>query len=207
MSIDPEFGRDDLEIIEQKTLYSGFFKIHGFRLRHRLFKGGWSRPLTRELFHRGQAAAAIAYDPTNQLVGLVDQFRIGALDSDWGPWCLEVVAGMLDKHESPEALIRRELREEAGVEQATLIPITSYYSTPGGSGEKIHLFCALCDLVGAAGLFGLEEEGEDIRFQVVDCDTVLSQLYHSRLNNAATLIALQWLQLNRERLSRNSIDL
>ncbi|MBL8499907.1 MAG: ADP-ribose diphosphatase, partial [Nitrosomonas sp.] len=33
--------------------FEGFFRIEKYRLRHRLFNGGWSRPLSRELFERG----------------------------------------------------------------------------------------------------------------------------------------------------------
>lgn len=193
---DAELTRSDVDIIEETTLYSGFFTMLGYRLRHRLFAGGWSEIITRELVHRGEASAAILYDPKHHLVGLVEQFRVGALHSEYGPWCLEVVAGMVEEGEAVDALIRREIVEEAGIEHAELLPITSYYSTPGGCGEKIHLFCALCDLSNAGGIYGLDEEGEDIRFCVLEPEVVFTDMLQGRTNNAATLIGLQWLQLN-----------
>ena len=190
------FNRKDVEILETKTLFSGFFKMVSYELKHKLFKGGWSSDIKRELFRRGEASAAVLYDPVNNLIGLVEQFRIGALESEFGPWCLEVVAGMVEPNESVDDVIRREIEEEAGISAVELRPISAYYSTPGACAEKVHLFCALCDLKDAGGVYGLDYEGEDIRFQTYTPDEVFSDMLHARTNNAATLIGLQWLQLN-----------
>ena len=200
-----EFDRNDVEIKERHTLFQGFFRMLNVTLRHRLFDGGWSPVISRELFQRGDAAAAVLFDPKHKLIGLVEQFRVGALDSEFGPWCLEVVAGMMEAGETPEQLIRRELEEEAGIQQAELIPISSYYSTPGGCSEKIHLFCAICDLKGAEGIFGLADESEDIRLHILPSDDVFAGMLHSRANNATTLIGLQWLQLHSQRLIKEYV--
>jgi len=200
LTANAQLGPDDVEVVSKETVYDGFFKMFKYRLRHRTFAGDWSAEMSRELFERGEAAAAVVYDPYNDLIGLIEQFRVGALESEFGPWCLEVVAGMTEPNESPEALIRRELEEEAGISDADVLAISSYYSTPGGCSEKIHLFCALCNLEGRGGLFGLADENEDIRFAVTSAETVFASMHHARTNNAATLIGLQWIQLNRERL-------
>ncbi|MEB0027063.1 ADP-ribose diphosphatase, partial [Pseudomonas sp. MH9.2] len=47
------------------------------------------------------------------------------------------------------------------------------------------------------GLHGLEAEGEDIRVTVWSLDDALQAVRDGRIFNAATLIALQWLALNR----------
>ena len=110
---------------------------------------------------------------------------------------------MMDKQESPEALVRREIIEEAGITDVELIPITSYYSTPGACNEIIHLYCGLCDLshIGEGNdIFGLETENEDIRLHAFEAQGVFDAMLRSRANNAATLICLQWLQLNRQEL-------
>ena len=39
------------EVSEETTVYDGFFKMTRVRLRHTLFRGGWSNELIRELFH------------------------------------------------------------------------------------------------------------------------------------------------------------
>lgn len=192
-----EFSHNDVDLLTREVVYKGFFAIEKIQLRHRLFAGGWSAPLTRELFVRGTAVAAVIYDPEHQLIGLVEQFRIGVLDDESGPWCREVVAGMAEPNESDTDVMLRELQEEAGIRPEQLHSICDYYTSPGGTSERLHLFCAVTDLREAGGLYGLPEEGEDIRMIVVPEDQVFKDLYNGQYNNAATLICLQWLMMNK----------
>src|SRR5262245_735186 len=76
----------DIEIIEKSTRYSGYFRIDFYRLRHRLFSGGWSGEVQREVFERGQAAAVLPYDPKADAVVLIEQFRIGTMLADLPAW-------------------------------------------------------------------------------------------------------------------------
>lgn len=202
----PRYTSKDVNLLSEDVAYNGFFKTMKIALKHRLFDGGWSDAISRELIHKGEASAAVLYDPERDVIGLIEQFRVGALESEFGPWCLEVVAGMLEDGESPEQLMRRELQEEAGIEAAELLHISSYYSTPGGCSEKIHLFCAICDLSGAGGVHGLEEENEDIFLHAFGAEEVFTVMLNSRMNNAATLIGLQWLQTNRNMLRKRYTD-
>lgn len=200
-SVAPVFGRDDVEVVARQDLYRGFFRAEAVQLRHRLFRTGeWSEPMRREILYRGEAVGVVLYDPKRDEVALVEQFRLGALNEPEGPWCLEVVAGMVEPGETPLDVAKRELIEEAGIEQAELSYIGSYLATPGGSDEKLHLYCGLCDLTGVGGVFGLPEEHEDIKVHVLAAGDAFAALYTSRCNNPAALIGLQWLQLNRERL-------
>lgn len=194
------FKSNDVEVIKKHTLYRGFFHMLKVTLKHRLFAGGWSGDIERELFKRGNASAALLYDPKSDCVGLIEQFRVGALESPKGPWCLEVVAGMVEEGETPEEVITREIAEEAGILNCELLPITTYLSSPGGSDEHIHLYCAVCDLSDAGGIFGLKEENEDIFLRVFAVQDIFPVMLNSRMNNAATLLGLQWLQLNHQRL-------
>lgn len=195
-----QFDRNDVEVLEQQPLYKGFFQLLKVRLRHRLFNGGWSREFSRELFAKAEAASAVVYDPVLDQIGLVDQFRVGTLDSPYGPWTLESVAGMVEEGESPADMMLRELVEEAGLQAKELLPITAFYPTPGSCNEYTHLFCAICDLTEAGGVFGVDGENEDILFKAYPAEEVFNAMLQSRMNNAATLIGLQWLQLNRTQL-------
>lgn len=202
MSLSTEFGKDDVEIESRETAYQGFFKMDRLRIKHKCFAND-DKQVTRELFVRGDACAAILYDPIHSLIALIEQFRVGAIQQEEGPWCLEVVAGMIEMGETPEQVIRRELKEEANIAPKTLDYIGNYLSSPGGTDERLHLFCANCDLRHAEGVFGLDSEGEDIRVRVFDADKLLASLYTDGLigvqvyNNAATLICLQWLYFKR----------
>lgn len=192
------FHQDDIHIVEKKSVYHGFFNVLRLRLKHRLFAGGWTTEVTRELLDRGDACAAVLYDPIHDTIGLIEQFRVGAIGSQHGPWCLEVVAGMIEVGETPEQVMHREIEEEAGLVAEKLLPITHYFSSPGGSSEAVHVFCALCDLRDAGGIHGLAQENEDILLRVFPANDVFSVMFDSRMNNAATLIALQWLSMNKE---------
>ncbi len=195
-----EFVRKDVEILEEETLFQGFARLVRLQLRHRLFRGGWNQPFERELLVRREACAAMLYDPARDLVGLVEQFRVGALQSEYGPWCLEVVAGLVDPGETPDQVIRREIEEEAGITDVEVVFITSYYTTPGACNEKVHLYSGLCDLGQAGGIFGLDHENEDIRLHIIPAEEAFAVMLDSRLNNASTLISLQWLQAHRANL-------
>jgi len=196
----PPFSRDDVEVTRRKALYQGFFRAEELGLRHRLFHGGWTSEMSRELFLRDEAVGVVMYDPERDLIGLIEQFRAGALDEPLGPWCLEIVAGMLEPGETPEAVARREMLEESGVEAGDMEYICNYLPSPGGCNEKMHLLCACVDLSDAGGIHGLDTEHEDIKVHVIPAQQVFDHLYDGRFNNASILVALQWLQLNRARL-------
>jgi ADP-ribose pyrophosphatase len=253
------FVDEDVEIIGRDIVYQGFFKMEKVQLRHRLFKGGWTPTFSREIFVRGQAVAAVMYDPKNNLIGLIEQFRVGALNNNElnrvalgdvalgkkatatdaldkdvldvaltksglvqsnlnntsgitsssqkggitpvsSPWLYEVVAGMTEPGEAPEDVILRELVEEAGMVPDKLLPICQYFTSPGGTDETLVLFCALGDLTQVEGIHGLSDEHEDIRVLVMPEQVVFDDIYGGRFNNAATLICLQWLFINRDQI-------
>lgn len=192
------FTESDVEILGRRPLYRGFFKMVCVRLRHKLFAGGWSKPLERELFEREPCVGVLLYDPVNKLIALTEQFRIGVLGQEENPWLFEVVAGISEPGESLEDVARREVLEEAGLEADELIGICDYWVSPGGTNERMHLFCARVDLSSAGGLFGLDHEEEDIRLHVLPEEKVFQWLDEGRCNNAATMISLLWLRNRRQ---------
>ena len=195
------FSSADCQVLARNTLFQGFFRMVEYRVRHRLFGGGWSGEVRRELFERGHAVAVLPWDPRSDRVALVEQFRVGALADPESPWQLELVAGMVEEGELAEAVARRELMEEAGIADVELVPLCDYLVSPGGSDERMTLFCALADLGGVGGIHGLADEHEDIRVLVVDRDEALAGLQAGLCNNAPLIIALQWLALHHERLA------
>lgn len=193
-------GAGDVELISREVVYQGFFSMEKLHLRHRLFEGGWSQEFTRELFVRGRAVGVLLYDPERELVGMVEQFRIGAMGLPDGPWQLEVVAGIVETGETSEDVAARELIEEAGIERVKLLPICEYLTSPGGTNERLELFCGLVDLRNKGGNFGLASENEDILLHIMNEREAFDALAEGQCNNAATIICLQWLQLNRDHL-------
>jgi ADP-ribose pyrophosphatase len=191
-----KYHAEDVELLATEEVFRGFFKMIRFTLRHRLFAGGWSKPIQRELLERGNCVGVLLYDPVNELVGLLEQFRVGALGQPDGPWLFEIVAGMVEEGEALEEVACREVQEEASIDDIQLVPICDYWVSPGGTSERMHLFCGVADLTSAGGLFGLEHEAEDILLHVLPRDEAFEWLEQGRCNNAATTIALLWLQLS-----------
>jgi ADP-ribose pyrophosphatase len=190
------------EILDKSICYSGFFRMEKYQLRHALFAGGWSPAMTRECLERGHAVAVLLYDPERDQVVLLEQFRVGALEFSGGPWLLEIVAGIMDEPgETTEDVARRETIEEAGCELLDLVPICQYLVSPGGTSESITLFCGRVDAaIVTPGVRGVAAEHEDIQVHVVSRAEALELLNAGRINSAAPIIALQWLELNRTKL-------
>lgn len=194
------FGRDDVDIMSQDTVYRGYFRIDRLTLRHRLHAGGWSAPVMREVFERGHAAAVLLYDPVLDRVVLLEQFRIGAWSAGWNPWIVEIPAGVVEAGETPEAVAVRETAEETGAVVSDLRHICDYLSTPGGASETVSLYCGRVDASAIGGVHGNAQEVEDILVYTVPYAEVRARLDAGAFGNSVTIIALQWLALNRERL-------
>jgi ADP-ribose pyrophosphatase len=192
----------NVELIEKTTPYQGFFRIDVYHLRHRRFGGGWTEVMSRELFERGHATVVLPYDPVRDAVVLIEQFRIGAYAAGFAPWLIEPVAGIVEPGESPEEVARREALEEANCEITELESIGTVLSSPGGCSEVHHLFCGRVDSEGVGGIHGLEHEHEDIRAFTLTLDTALERLGRGEYNNVSTVMTLQWLALNRDRLKK-----
>ncbi len=186
------FGKDDFEVQTERTQWRGFFEVVDVTLRHRLFAGGWSGSIQRVVARRRQAVGVLIYDPHIDCLAVAEQFRVGALQRTPSPWLMELIAGLMEPGESPEDVARRESLEEAGVELQNIVHVASYYSSPGGSDEYFHLYCASADLSTAAGQYGLPEENEDIRLHVLPVPEVLAMIDDGRIDNAHSLVAINW---------------
>lgn len=183
-------------ILRQEHAYQGFFKLNVYEFEHERFDGGVMGPLRREVFERGTAAAVLPYDPNTKRFLLVEQFRPGAMQREGSPWLTELVAGIVESGETAEEVVIREMQEEAGQEIASPRLIQTFYPSPGGCTEKISLFFCEADLSGAGGVFGLCEEGEDIKVHLCTLEAAWEALTAGEIDNAMTLIAIQWFFLH-----------
>lgn len=190
------FTKNDVEIIAREKLYRGFFSLDLYRFRHRLFNGEMSGEVRREIFERGHASVLLPFDPVRDEVVLIEQIRIAAYDTSDTPWLLELVAGMIEPGESVEEVARREAMEEAGLLVGRTKPVLNYLASPGGTSERLSILVGEVDATQAEGIHGLVEENEDIRVHVVSREQAYQWVNEGKIDNAASVIALLWLQLH-----------
>ena len=200
MAVELKFGAQDVRVLERQTAWSGHFAVSRLTLQHRRFAGGWSEPLVREIFERGDAVGVLPYDPLSDSLVMIEQFRPGAMRGDDSPWMLELIAGVVEAGESDADVVHREAREEAGCELSELVPVATVLPSAGACTEQVRLFCGRVSSAAIGGIHGLQEEGEDILVHSVSRPEALQMLADNRIPNGHTLIALQWLYIHGESL-------
>jgi ADP-ribose pyrophosphatase len=195
------FNKNDIVNLTKRILYKGFFSLFEYRFQYRKFDGSMSEVVTREILERGNAVVLLAYDAKRDKVVLIEQVRIAAIETQDSPWMLELIAGMMDhENESLEDVARREAMEEAGITIGRCKPIISYLASPGGLTEQLHILAGEVDSSTAKGIHGLAEESEDIKVHVVSRSQAYQWIEDGIINNAASIIAFQWLELNHQLL-------
>ena len=74
--------------------------------------------------------------------------------------------------------------------------------TPGGSSERVVVFCAEADLSSAGGVHGLAEEHEDIRVEVIPAGQAIRFLDESIIEAGPAVVGLAWFARHHERIRR-----
>ena len=194
------WNEGDIDLIESRELSRGFFRFEERQLRHRRFDGAMSTKISREVLHIGSTVIVLPYDWRRDEVLLIEQFRAGGMEMAGGPWIIECVAGMLGTGEDPAHAAKRELFEESGVRARFVEPIGRYAPNPAVTTEYANMFIAGADLVGAGGVHGLAEEGEDIKSHVLKADEAFRWLDEGRILAANCQLPLRWLQVHRDSL-------
>lgn len=159
-------------------------------MQHELFSGNFSGDLVRERVTRQDAVAVLPYDPRRDEVVLVEQFRIGALEREHTPWLVEIIAGLVDPGEGLEDVARRESIEEANCRLEALYHASSFFPSPGGFAEVVHVYIGKTSTVDLGGVCGVEHEGEDIRVKVVSSQQAIGMLATGVIRSAIPMIAL-----------------
>ena len=138
-----------------------------------------------EIIRHAGASAVLPFlsDPTGDdpQVLLIKQYRYAA-----ERFIYEIPAGLLEKGEAPEACARRELREETGCTAERVARLTTMFTTPGFTDERIHLFMAV-------GLTHGEHAREHDEFMEVETMTLaraLELVEQGEIVDGKTIVAL-----------------
>lgn len=202
-------NRKDVETVQRETVYQGWLRVERWHVRHKLFEGGKSGVFTREILSRPGAVGLLPYDPKRDRVCLIEQFRCGIYAGGGNPWAIEMVAGLIDKDEKPEAIARREVEEEAGLKVKRIVSLPGFFDMPGGSTEYFHMFCGEVDLPNTSSkIHGLKEEDENIRTYIISRQEAIAWLDSGKINSGPGQLILNWLarfgeELRKEWLSES----
>ena len=205
----PDDASSWVKILDQVEDYSfgKLFRIIRATLQYRRFDGRMSDPVTRISFERGDAVGVLLYDPQDDAVILVRQFRYPVYaslgpderegDSAKQAWLLEIVAGVVDEGRAVKEVANKELLEEAGYEvKGELQLIITIYPSPGGTSERVHLFLGEVDHRQRIGKGeGVVAEGEDTQVAVLPFREAMDMVADGEICDAKTIIALQHLAL------------
>ncbi len=197
-----------VEVTARHERYGRYFAVEEIALRHRLYGGGWSPVLDREVFISADAALLLPYDPVLDQVLLISQFRTGPLARGQAQaWMLEPVAGRIDAGETPADAARREAVEEAGLAVDRLYPLPGHYPTPGANSEFFYPFVATVDLSGRVSGegFGLEEEGEDIATHIIPRAELLRLALEGQLQCGPLITMALWLDRQADGIRADAI--
>ena len=201
-----EIGPDlntNIQIEDLKREYLGFFALNQVDLKYPFFDNSTSGLKSRTILMGSEASLILPYDPILDKVLLVEQFRIGPFcRGDKAPWVYEPVAGMIEFGEKPEDAAKREVFEEAGIQVTNLVKINSGYPNPGEATTYFYNYIGIVDLSDySPGIYGVRDEGEDIRTHVIDFKDVLSWSISNKLRVLPLTTMVLWLALNKLKLS------
>ena len=183
-----------VEIIGTEEKYRGWCRL---LLAQVLYPDG--RIVKREIEDHGRASCVLPYDPARMTALLVRQLRVPPLHAGGDATLLEAPAGLIDPGEDGDTAARREAMEEVGVRLTSLDLVSSAWSMPGISTERMDLFLGLyaaADRTGAGG--GIDDEG--IEVAEMPLSELAAMADAGTMNDMKTLVLVQTLRLRRPEL-------
>ena len=179
-----------MSLLSSRRLYTG--RVLNLDLDTVRFPDGSVGEL--EMIRHPGASAVVPFvdDPqsTNPGVIMIRQFRHAADSYVW-----EIPAGRLDPDEAPEACARRELEEEAGMQAASLERLTTIFTTPGFTDERIHLFLATGLTEGTAR----READEFVEVRELPWSDIMRLARQGEIADGKTLVSLLFVESFRRR--------
>ena len=168
-----------VNVSSSEVAFSGMI----WNVKREAFEFG-EQKLTREFVEHPGAVAVVALNELGQVL-LIRQYRHPVGELLW-----EIPAGLLDvAGESQENAARRELLEETGYLAETLEPLIEFFTTPGGSTEKIAIFLAK-GLVLSDDRPPVDGEEADMLVEWVGFDEALAAVLSSRIKSPSAAVGI-----------------
>jgi ADP-ribose pyrophosphatase len=191
------------EVLKREELYQGDCRLDRYHVRHERMADGGSDSYAREVFTIGPVSAVLPYDPVRDEIVLIEQFRVGAMIAgEKNPWILEPPAGLICPPDTPEKTARTEAREEARCVISELEPICRMHPSPGNVSQMTWVYAGRTSTEKVGGICSIAEVNEETRPLVFSVKNISGLLADERVVNGVTIIALQWMLLNRDLLHK-----
>ncbi|TDO70507.1 nudix-type nucleoside diphosphatase (YffH/AdpP family) [Flavobacterium chryseum] len=181
----------EIEIIETKLLSDNWYLLNKVTFNYQK-ENGTSEKHIREVYDRGNGAGILLYNAAKKTVILTRQFRLPTyLNGNKTGMMIEVCAGLLDKDNAEQAIIR-ETEEETGYRLKKVEKVIETYMSPGSVTEILYLFVGEYDetmKVSDGG--GLDAEQENIEVLEYTFDEAYSMIESGEITDAKTIMLLQ----------------
>lgn len=190
----------DVAVTPPERLAKGYRDYERYRLT---LAGAGGAPVEqqRDVLRAGKVVSVLPVDLARDEIILLRQFRMAAQLANGHGDLIEIVAGRVEAGEQRAVAARRECGEEIGISPTKIVELFTYLPTPGIADEEITVFLGAVDAAKVEEGAVATVDGEQLYLMRVSIDAALAALNGGALRNGPLLIALQWLALNRDRLS------
>jgi GDP-mannose pyrophosphatase NudK len=181
----------EIEITETKLLSDNWYILNKVTFNYKKENQPVESHI-REVYDRGNGAGILLYNSTQKTVVLTRQFRLPTfLNGNKTGMMIEVCAGLLDKDNAEQAIIR-ETEEETGYRLTKVQKVIETYMSPGSVTEILYLFIGEYDenmKVSEGG--GLDAEQENIEVLEFTFDEAYAMIESGEISDAKTIMLLQ----------------
>lgn len=181
----------EIEITETKLLSDNWYVLNKVTFNYKKENKNAESHI-REVYDRGNGAGILLYNSSKKTVILTRQFRLPTyMNGNKTGMMIEVCAGLLDKDNAEQAIIR-ETEEETGYRLKNVQKVIETYMSPGSVTEILYLFVGEYDesmKVSEGG--GLDAEQENIEVLEYTFDEAYAMIESGEITDAKTILLLQ----------------
>ena len=192
-----EFKAPSAKILESETLFESWFKLLRLKLQYQRFDGEWSEPHDHVAMFGSAGTSMLLYDPELDNVVMIEEFRAGRAFMD-EPFILGLPGGGLEPEEDPQEGVIREAVEEAGIKPYAIRHLITYHPVAAFSDNLNHTYLGLVRSENAKGVYGLDNENENIRVRVLPFDDAVAMISEGKIINGSAMTALLYFALHKE---------
>lgn len=182
--------------IQKQLLSDNWYRLYKYSYDYLRPDGTWEQH-HREAYDRGNGAAILLINPSEQTVVLTRQFRMPTyVNGNDDGMMIEVCAGLLDGLD-PEQCIKKETEEETGIRISKVTRVMTPYMSPGSVTEILYLFIGIYEdgmKTGSGG--GNEVETEYLEVLEIPFTKAMQMVSKGEIKDAKTILLLQYAALN-----------